>query len=133
LATRRFQMLLLVVFAVAALSLTIVGIYGVVSYWVVQKTQEIGIRMALGAQPADMLKFIVVRGMGLTVIGIILGLVGAMFLTRLMKGLLFGVGTTDQLTSTVVVLLLTSTALAACLVPGWRAMRVDPVVALRTE
>jgi ABC-type antimicrobial peptide transport system permease subunit len=80
-----------------------------------------------------MLRFIIVRGMALAAIGIVLGFGGALSLTRLMKGLLFGVGTTDPLTFAAVALLLASTALAACLVPGWRAMRVDPVIALRTE
>jgi putative ABC transport system permease protein len=132
-ASRRFQMMMLALFALGALILTIVGIYGVVSYWVVQKTQEIGIRIALGAQPAAMLRFIIVRGMALAVIGIILGLGGALSLTRLMTSLLFGIGPTDPLTFIVVALLLAGTALTACLFPAWRAMRVDPVVALRAE
>jgi putative ABC transport system permease protein len=132
-ASRRFQMMLLAVFALAALILTIVGIYGVVSYWVVQRTQEIGIRMALGAQPATVLRFIIGRGMTLAAIGILLGFGSALSLTRLMASLLFGVGASDPLTFGVVAVLLAGTALAACLVPAWRAMRVDPVVALRME
>src|SRR5262249_6275774 len=132
-ASRRFQMLLLTAFAAVALALAVVGIYGVVSYWVVQKTQEIGIRMALGARPSDMLQFIIARGMILSLAGVVLGLAGALFLTRLMTGLLFGVDTTDPLTFTAVAILLTSTTLAACLIPAWRAMCVNPVVALRAD
>jgi len=123
-ANRRFQMLLLSAFAAVALALAVVGIYGVVSYWVVQKTQEIA---------SDMLQFIIARGMILSLAGVVLGLAGALFLTRLMTGLLFGVDTTDPLTFTAVAILLTSTALAACLIPAWRAMCVNPVVALRAD
>jgi putative ABC transport system permease protein len=131
LGTRRFQMLLLTAFAGVGLVLAVVGIYGVVSYWVVQKTQEIGIRMALGARPSDMLQFIILRGMVLALTGVLLGIAGALSVTRLMTSLLFGVGATDPLTFTTVAVLLTSTAFGACLIPARRAMRVDPVVALR--
>ena len=124
-------MLLLTAFAGVGLVLAVVGIYGVVSYWVVQKTQEIGIRMALGARPSDMLQFIILRGMVLALTGVLLGIAGALSVTRLMTSLLFGVGATDPLTFTTVAVLLTSTAFGACLIPAWRAMRVDPVVALR--
>jgi putative ABC transport system permease protein len=130
-ATRRFQMLLLAVFAGIALTLAVVGIYGVTSYWVVHRTQEIGIRVALGARSADVLFLIVGRGMALALTGILLGLAGAVGLTRLMSGLLFGIGATDPLTFTSVAVILAATALAACCIPALRATRVDPVSSLR--
>jgi len=130
-ATRRFQMLLLAVFAGIALTLAVVGIYGVTSYWVVHRTQEIGIRVALGARSADVLFLIVGRGMALALTGIVLGLAGAVGLTRLMSGLLYGIGATDPLTFASVAVVLAATALAACCIPAWRAMRVDPVSSLR--
>jgi putative ABC transport system permease protein len=130
-ATRRFQMFLLAVFAGLALALAVVGIYGVTSYWVVHRTQEIGIRMALGASSRDVLYLIVGRGMALAVTGIVLGLAGALALTRLLAGLLYGIAATDPLTFTSVAVLLAATALAACCIPAWRATRVNPVIALR--
>ena len=132
-ASRRFSMILLVVFAVLALLLASVGIYGVISYVVGQRAHEIGIRMALGAQPRDILRLILGRGGKLAGVGVVVGLAAALGLTRLMTSMLYGVGATDPLTFTGVAILLTLVALAACYIPARRATRVDPVVALRYE
>jgi predicted permease len=130
-ASRRFQMLLLGAFAGIALALAVVGIYGVVSHWAVQRTQEIGIRMTLGATSRDVLWLILGRGMALTGAGMLLGLGAALALTRLMGGLLYGVASTDTVTFVAVAILLISTAAAASSIPAWRAARTDPVAALR--
>jgi putative ABC transport system permease protein len=133
LARRRFAMLMLGLFAVIALLLASVGIYGVMSYTVAQRTSEIGIRVALGAQKRDVLRMIVRQGMSLAGIGIGLGLVAAIAATRLMVSLLFDVRATDPLTFVVIALLLALVALAACWIPARRAAKVDPMVALRIE
>ena len=132
-ASRRFNMVLLGIFASVALVLAAVGLYGVMSYSVSRRTQEIGIRMALGANRADVLRLVVRQGMTMTVIGVVLGLAGAFSLSRVMIGLLHGVSPTDPLTFTGVSIVLLAVALLACLIPARRATRVDPIVALRTE
>ena len=132
-AERRLTMLLLTVFAGAAMLLAAVGIYGVIAYNVTQRTQEIGIRMALGAQRADVLRLVVRHALMLVAIGVGTGAAGALLLTRLMRGLLFDVRPGDPFTFTVVSVALATVAVAASLVPGLRATRVDPVVALRAE
>ncbi|PYS64327.1 MAG: hypothetical protein DMF74_07415 [Acidobacteria bacterium] len=132
-APRRTPMLLLSAFAAAALLLAMIGIYGVTAYYVTQRTQEIGIRMALGAQMSDVLKLVLRGGMTLAAIGIAVGLAGAFALTRWMTSLLFGVKPTDALTFIAVAVCLLVTALLACYLPARRATKVDPLVALRYE
>jgi predicted permease len=133
LAARRFAMILLGAFAVLALVLASVGIYGVVAYIMGQRTHEIGIRMALGAQRDDVLRLVVWQGARLALMGVGIGIAGALALTRLMTKLLYGVSATDPLTFAGLALILTLVAIAACCLPARRAMRVDPVVALRYE
>jgi len=129
----RYRTSLLGLFALVALILASTGIYGVMSYSVMQRTHEIGIRMALGAQRFDVLKLVVRQGMSLVVIGVSLGLLGAVALTRVMSSLLFEVTPKDPLTFTAVALFLAAVALIACYIPARRATRVDPLVALRYE
>ena len=133
LAHQRFSMLLLALFAGFALLLAGIGIYSVLSYAVRRRAQEIGIRVALGAQRSDVLWMVLGHGLRLTMAGLVIGTLGAVGLTRLLTGLLFGVPPTDPLTFTVVAALLCAIALLACYLPARRAMRVDPMIAMRYE
>ncbi len=132
-ASRRFAMVLLGSFAVLALGLAAIGIYGIVAYVVGQRTQEIGIRMALGAQRSNVLGLILWQGARLAFLGVTIGIAGALALTHLMSDLLYGVGATDPMTFALLALILIVVAMAACYLPARRAMRVNPVAALRSE
>jgi putative ABC transport system permease protein len=132
-ALRRFQTSLFGVFAAVALFLAAIGLYAVMAYSVKQRTPEIGIRLALGAQPSNILKLIVAQGMTLTILGICIGVAGAFALTHLLSTVLFGIAPTDPATFIVVSAVLLSVSLLACYIPARRAMRVDPMVALRYE
>jgi putative ABC transport system permease protein len=132
-AAPRFNTTLLSIFAGVALVLTIVGLYGVMSYSVAQRTNEIGIRLALGAQSRDVLLMVVRQGSMLILVGLVFGLAGAYALTRLIASLLFGVTTKDPLTFVAVAVVLAVVALLACYIPALRATKVDPIEALRCE
>jgi predicted permease len=131
--SRRFSLIIFGIFAITALLLAVAGIYGVMSYVVTQRTHEIGIRMALGARAADVLKLVVRNGMGPVLLGVMVGLAGAVGLTRLLVSFLFGVTPTDALTLATVSIGLILVALIACCIPARRATKVDPLVALRYE
>jgi putative ABC transport system permease protein len=133
LARQRFSTTMLGAFALFALILAAIGVYGVISYMVAQSTHDIGLRVALGAQPGNITSMVVRQGMELAFTGIVLGLAGAFGLTRLMATLLFGVGATDAVTFAVVPVLLIAIAFGATYIPARRATRIDPIVALRDE
>jgi ABC-type antimicrobial peptide transport system permease subunit len=120
-------------FGVLALVLAVIGLYGTIAYAVARKTHEIGIRMALGAASGDVLRMVVMQGIKLAAIGVAIGTIAALGVTRLVRDLIFGVTPTDPLTFVGVAALLMAVAIAACLIPARRAMRVDPMVALRHE
>jgi putative ABC transport system permease protein len=132
-AARKFNLGLLVAFAATALLLAAAGLYAVIAYLVSQRTREIGIRLALGAAPRDILRLLIGEGMKLTLIGVAIGFIGALVVTRLMSSLLFSVAPTDLVTFTVSAIALTLVALLACFLPARRATKVDPLVALRCE
>jgi putative ABC transport system permease protein len=130
-ASRRAVMLLLAIFSVLALVLAAAGIYGVMAHIVALRTSEIGVRMTLGARPADVMRLVLGEGLVQALIGLVIGVGGAVLLMRWLRTLLFEVSPTDPLTLLAVMVVLLATALAACVVPARRAMRVDPVTALR--
>jgi putative ABC transport system permease protein len=132
-AQERLSMLLMGLFGTLALVLASVGIYGLLSYAVAQRTQEMGIRMALGARMVDVMRLILKQGLGLVVVGEVIGLLGAFAFTRLLRTMLFGVTATDTLTFVAVSLVLTAVAMLACYIPARRATKVDPLIALRYE
>ena len=129
----RFNMLLFGVFAGVALLLAAVGIYGLMAYLVVQRTHEIGIRIALGARSSDVLRLVMNHGVKLAAIGIVIGLAAALALTRWIKSWLYGVSATDPVTFSTSSIALLGVALGACLAPARRALKIDPAVALRSE
>ena len=133
LETRRFAVVLLGIFGVLALVLAAIGLYGVLAFAVSQRTREIGIHMALGAQARDVLGMVIKQGMSLVLCGVLLGLAGAYALTRAMQSLLFEVSATDPVTFAFVPLLLAAVGLIACYLPARRATKVNPLVALRYE
>jgi putative ABC transport system permease protein len=132
-ANRRFAMQLLSVFAVLALVLALVGVYGIVSYFVVQRMHEIGVRIALGAQRRDVLQLVLRHGMSLILLGVACGLAGSYALARLLTTLLFGVGAVDPVTFAAMALLMSAVAVLAAYIPARRATRVDPIAVLRFE
>ena len=132
-APERFRVTLLGLFAMTALLLAAIGIYGVLSSAVTHRRGEIGVRMALGAKSDDLMKGVLAQGVRMTLIGVTAGLIGAVSLTRILSGLLFGVSTTDPMTYLMVSGLFVMVALAACLIPAAKAIRTDPMIILKTE
>jgi len=132
-AGRRFSLELLAGFAVLALALAAIGIYGVVSYTVAQRTREIGVRLALGADMGDIARMVLGEGVRRTAVGVAIGLAGALAASRAVRGMLYGVGATDPVTYAAVIALLVAVTVAACLLPAWRAARVSPLAALRED
>jgi ABC-type antimicrobial peptide transport system permease subunit len=132
-ARRRFQTFLLSIFAAIALMLALVGIYGLMTYSVKQRTPELGIRMTLGASRVQVLGMVLRQGIGLTAIGVAVGIGGALALTRVLEASLYGVKATDPVTFYLVPILILLVSAAACLVPAWKATRIDPAIALRYE
>jgi putative ABC transport system permease protein len=132
-ARRRFSMRMLAGFGVLALILAALGIYGVVSYAASRRAQEIGLRVALGARPGDVLRLVVSHGMAMTLAGVVIGLIGAAGLTRLLSGLLYEVNPTDPATLAIVSITLASVAFIACYLPARQALKIDPMAALRKE
>jgi putative ABC transport system permease protein len=133
LARRRFAAFLLATFAALALTLAAIGIYGVIAYWVDQRTREIGIRMALGAAQGSILKLVLRQSLAMVGIGLVVGIGGALALTRVMKSLVFGISTTDAATFVLLPIVLSAVALLASYIPARRALQVDPLVAVRHE
>jgi ABC-type antimicrobial peptide transport system permease subunit len=133
LARQRFASTMLAAFAAFALLVSAIGVYGVISYMVAQSTHDIGLRMALGAQPGSILTLVVRQGMELAAIGIVVGLIGAVALTRVLSSLLFGVSAYDAVTFVSVAAVLATVTLLATAIPAFRATRVDPMEALRLE
>jgi putative ABC transport system permease protein len=131
--SRRFNLYLFGLFAIVALALAAIGLFGVMAYLVSQRTREIGVRLALGAPRAEVFRLIIGRGVALAAAGAMLGVIGATWLTRLMEGLLFEVSRTDPVTFAAVPIAMVAVAVFACYVPARRAMQVDPVIALRAE
>ena len=129
----RFNMLLMTVFGASALLLAAIGIYGLMAYSVQQRTQEIGIRMALGALAGDVRNMVVLQGMRLVLVGVVIGIAAALGLGHLARSLVWGVTASDPLTLVAVAAVLFAVAIAASLMPAWRATRIDPMVALREE
>jgi ABC-type antimicrobial peptide transport system permease subunit len=132
-ANPRFYMALLGLFAFISLVLATVGVYGILAFWVTQRTKEIGVHLALGAQQSDVMRIVMGKGFKLTLVGIALGLAGAFILTRVIHSLLYEVSPTDSITFAGLSLLLMSVAILACYIPARRATKVDPMVALRYE
>jgi len=132
-ARQRFSMVMMAIFGGIALLLAAIGIYSVMTYAVIQRTQEIGIRVAMGAQKGQILKMVLRQGFSLVFVGLVLGLIGAFILTRILENLLFEVSATDPATFALIPILLAAVAILSTLIPALRATRVDPVIALRAE